>query len=139
MSKQPRPMPEPTSPIGEAARKIRVSVDPLKVGDGTQDKRRQDDEHQDDGLFEEPERSGLRPKPKPGRTRGGQSAPPAAVDAIPTTIRFDPEEAAAIDLWILSLREAAGRRRLDKAEVFRELVRLAQQHGPTERALLKRL
>ncbi|MFE7113196.1 hypothetical protein ACFU98_44345 [Streptomyces sp. NPDC057575] len=94
-------------------------------------------EHPDDG--QEPERPTARRKPTPGRTRGGRRPPPAAADAVPTTIRFDPEEASAIDFFVLELRDDAHRRSLDKAEVFRELIRLAQEHEPTKRALLRRL
>ncbi|MGW8768682.1 hypothetical protein ACWGN5_40155 [Streptomyces sp. NPDC055815] len=130
-SRRDRPIPPGTSPLGQAAT-LRVNVAPLKVGDHAAEEKQQDDT-----LFEEPPRS--TPKTKPGRSRGGRSAPPAAADAIPTTIRFDPEEAAEIDLWILTLREEAGRRQLDKAEVFRELTRLAREHDPTHKALLRRI
>ncbi|WP_452094093.1 hypothetical protein [Bacillus mycoides] len=74
-----------------------------------------------------------------GRTRGGRRPPPAAADAIPTTIRFDTEESSEIDRFVLELREDAGRRALDKAEVFRELIRLAREHEPTKKSLLRRL
>ncbi|OYP09991.1 hypothetical protein CFC35_41995 [Streptomyces sp. FBKL.4005] len=80
-----------------------------------------------------------RPRPRAGRTRGGRRPPPAAADAVPTTIRFDPEEARAVDRFVLELADQAARRTLDKAEVFRELVRLAQEHEPTRKQLLKRL
>ncbi|MFF8996198.1 hypothetical protein ACF09H_41020 [Streptomyces sp. NPDC014983] len=80
-----------------------------------------------------------RKPPTPGRTRGGRRPPPAAADAVPTTVRFDPEEAAELDFFVLELREDAGRRTLDKAEVIREALRLAREHEPTKRALLKRL
>ncbi|MFC9266093.1 hypothetical protein ACFT25_40515 [Streptomyces hydrogenans] len=129
--KGPRPKPAGTSPI--AAAPIPVNTHRPRVGDQLGDQ-----EQQEEGLFAEPRRT-VRQKPKPGRTRGGRSAPPAAADAIPTTIRFDPEEAAAIDLWVLALREEAGRRQLDKAEVFRELTRLAREHEPTHKALMRRL
>ncbi|MGW6708095.1 hypothetical protein ACWGDE_24825 [Streptomyces sp. NPDC054956] len=76
---------------------------------------------------------------RPGRSRGGRRAAPAAADAVPTTIRFDPEESSEIDWFVLELRQDAGRRTLDKAEVFRELIRLAREHDATKKALLKRL
>lgn len=76
---------------------------------------------------------------RPGRTRGGRKPPPAAADAIPTTVRFDPEESSLIDRFVLELRDDAGRRALDKAEVVRELIRMGMEHEPTRRALLRRL
>ncbi|MDX2695944.1 hypothetical protein [Streptomyces ipomoeae] len=84
------------------------------------------------------QRPGRRPS-RPGRTRGGRRPPPAAADAVPTTVRFDPEEASLVDRFILELRDDAARRTLDKAEVIRELLRLAREHDPTRRALLRRL
>ncbi|MGR3939434.1 hypothetical protein [Streptomyces sp. BRA346] len=83
----------------------------------------------------------LKPRraPRPGRSRGGRRPPPAAADAVPTTVRFDPEEASEVDFFILELREDARRRTLDKAEVIRELLRLAREHEPTKRALMRRL
>ncbi|MEU3078754.1 hypothetical protein [Streptomyces laurentii] len=96
-------------------------------------------EHKEPTLFEAEETRPPTKPVKPGRTRGGRRPPPAAADAIPTTVRFDTDEAAEIDLWILTLREEAGRRQLDKAEVFRELTRLAREHEPTHKALMRRL
>ncbi|MDK1477004.1 hypothetical protein QNO07_27030 [Streptomyces sp. 549] len=75
----------------------------------------------------------------PGRSRGGRRPPPAAADAVPTTVRFDPEESSRIDRFILELRDDAGRRALDKAEVVRELIRMGMEHEPTRKALLRRL
>lgn len=80
-----------------------------------------------------------RPRTRPGRSRGGRRPPPAAADAVPTTVRFDPEEANEISRFVLDLQDAAGRRTLDKAEVIRELLRLAREHEPTRKALLRRL
>lgn len=82
--------------------------------------------------------AGRRPS-RPGRTRGGKRPPPAAADAVPTTIRFDPAESSEVDRFVLELRDEAGRRALDKAEVIREVLRLAREHEPTRRALLRRL
>lgn len=79
------------------------------------------------------------PPPRPGRSRGGKRPHAAAADAVPTTVRWDPEEARQIDRWVLELADAAGRRRLDKSEVIRELVRLAQEHPATANALVRRL
>ncbi|MFE6189810.1 hypothetical protein ACFQ6U_35885 [Streptomyces sp. NPDC056465] len=81
----------------------------------------------------------VRRKAPAGRTRGGHRPPPAAADAIPTTVRFDPEESAEVDQFVLELRVEAQRRNLDKSEVVREVLRLAREHEPTRRALLKRL
>ncbi|MFJ4633913.1 hypothetical protein [Streptomyces sp. NPDC088847] len=50
---------------------------------------------------------------------------PKAEGAIPTTVRFDPGEAREIDRWLLELRERTGIR-WDKAEVIRELLRMAR-------------
>jgi hypothetical protein len=65
---------------------------------------------------------------------------PRAADAVPTTVRFDRAELAAIDQWLLELRAEAGLRQLDKSEVFRELIRMAMSSDVTIRhALLYRL
>ncbi|WP_124723842.1 hypothetical protein [Streptomyces sp. ADI95-17] len=50
---------------------------------------------------------------------------PKADGAIPTTVRFDPSESLEIDQWILELRNQTGIR-WDKAEVIRELLRMAR-------------
>ncbi|MEU0032062.1 hypothetical protein [Streptomyces sp. NPDC006335] len=50
---------------------------------------------------------------------------PKAQGAIPTTVRFDPAEAREIDQWIVDLWEQTGIR-WDKAEVMRELLRMAR-------------
>ncbi|MGW4049097.1 hypothetical protein [Streptomyces sp. NPDC004721] len=50
---------------------------------------------------------------------------PKAEGAIPLTVRFDPGEALEIDRWILELRAQTGIR-WDKAEVVRELLRMAR-------------
>jgi hypothetical protein len=91
-----------------------------------------------DGNEDQEERPARR-SPRPGRSRGGRRPPPAAADAVPTTVRFDPEEASEVDFFILELRDDAGRRNLDKAEVIREVLRLAREHEPTRKALLRRL
>ncbi|MEV6478050.1 hypothetical protein [Streptomyces sp. NPDC051657] len=95
----------------------------------------QQEQHQD----KEPEQPTGRRQSRPGRTRGGRKPPPAAADAIPTTVRFDPEESSQIDRFVLELRDDAGRRALDKAEVVRELIRMGMEHEPTRKALLRRL
>ncbi|WP_327075685.1 hypothetical protein OG196_44125 (plasmid) [Kitasatospora purpeofusca] len=77
--------------------------------------------------------------PPPRRPRSPRRPAPAADQAVALTVRVDPDEATAIDLWLLGLRDDAHRTRLDKAEAIRELLRLAREHEPTRRALLKRL
>ncbi|THA28471.1 hypothetical protein [Streptomyces sp. A1547] len=74
-----------------------------------------------------------------GRSRGGRRPPPAAADAVPTTVRFDPEEAAELDFFVLELRDDAARRNLDKAEVIREALRLVREDPATKNKLIKRL
>ncbi len=97
-----------------------------------------------EGQEHKPEREDQEERParrpsRPGRTRGGRRPPPAAADAIPTTVRFDPEESRDVDFFVLELRDDTARRSLDKAEVIRELLRLAREDGPTKNKLLKRL
>ncbi|WP_327250183.1 hypothetical protein [Streptomyces sp. NBC_01320] len=50
---------------------------------------------------------------------------PKAEGAIPTTVRFDPGESLEIDQWLMELRTQTGIR-WDKAEVIRELLRMAR-------------
>ncbi|MFD5110341.1 hypothetical protein [Streptomyces cinereoruber] len=64
---------------------------------------------------------------------------PRAADAVALTVRLDPQESDEIDAFLLELRREAGLRRLDKAEAVRELLRLAREHEPTRKALLRRL
>ncbi|WP_153466755.1 hypothetical protein [Streptomyces kaniharaensis] len=54
------------------------------------------------------------------------------------TVRVDPAEATEVDLFQVMLREETGQR-VDKAELIRELLLLAREHGPTRRALVQRL
>ncbi|MFG3216079.1 hypothetical protein [Streptomyces tendae] len=124
----------PAASSALAPPKLTPKTGPLKVGGrgGGED---QVPEEEHDQEHEHPTAQ----PPRPGRTRGGRRPPPAAADAIPTTIRFDPEESAEVDQFVLELRVQAARRNLDKAEVFREVLRLAREHEPTRRALLKRL
>lgn len=93
----------------------------------------------DPELDVQEEQPAPRQSARQGRSRGGRRPPPAAADAVPTTIRFDPEEARDITRFALELADQAGRRSLDKAEVFRELIRLAMEHEPTRKALVRRL
>ncbi|MFF2902834.1 hypothetical protein [Streptomyces sp. NPDC057966] len=107
----------------------------LRRGERQEDGDRDQEQHDD----QDPEQRPARRKSPPGRSRGGRRPPPAAADAVPTTVRFDPEESSQIDRFVLELRDDAGRRALDKAEVVRELIRMGMEHEPTRRALLKRL
>ncbi|MER6194900.1 hypothetical protein [Streptomyces cyaneofuscatus] len=110
-------------------------VERLRVAENSQDQGSEDKEH----YQEQQEHRPTQRVPRPGRSRGGRKPPPAAADAIPTTVRFDPEESSQIDRFVLELRDDAGRRALDKSEVVRELLRLAREHEPTRKALLRRL
>ncbi|MFE2729441.1 hypothetical protein [Kitasatospora sp. NPDC059327] len=76
---------------------------------------------------------------RPGRTRGGKRPEPETCTAVALTVRVERDEAAAIDRWIIDLRDDTHRTQLDKSEVIRELLALARAHEPTRRALLKRL
>lgn len=135
MSPQERRSPEPQSLLGAVSTGPTLTPKLTRPKVGAHAGEDHDQGHEHDDELEEPT---ARP-PRPGRTRGGRRPPPAAADAIPTTIRFDQEEAAEVDQFVLELRVQAGRRNLDKAEVFREVLRLAREHEPTRRALLKRL
>lgn len=127
-----RNIPASSSPL--APPKLTPKTGPLRVGGrGSEEDQALEDKHD-----QEHELPPAQP-PRPGRSRGGRRPPPAASDAIPTTIRFDPEESAEVDQFVLELRVQAQRRNLDKAEVFREVLRLAREHDATRRALLKRL
>jgi hypothetical protein len=63
---------------------------------------------------------------------------PRVTDALAMTVRVDRSEAADIDRLILDLRDETGQR-LDKAEVVRELLRLAQYDPAVRRKLVRRL
>jgi hypothetical protein len=76
---------------------------------------------------------------RPGRSRGGRRPAPAVKDAVAHTVRLEPEEASDVDRFVLGLRDDARRTRLDKAEVYRELVRLAREDDGVRRKLLRRL
>ncbi|MET8630867.1 hypothetical protein ABZW30_45520 [Kitasatospora sp. NPDC004669] len=71
--------------------------------------------------------------PRPGRRPA-----PRAAGAVALTVRVDPAEATEVDLFQVVLREETGHR-VDKAELVRELLLLARTHGPTRRALVRRL
>lgn len=71
-------------------------------------------------------------------TQIGRRPPPVAAEIFPTTVRFSPEEAAEVDQFVLDLRVETVER-LDKAELVRELLRLARYHPQTRKTLVKRL
>ncbi|WP_329404998.1 hypothetical protein [Streptomyces melanogenes] len=79
------------------------------------------------------------PQPRARRRTGGRRPAPRAADAVALTVRFEPEESDEVDDFLRDLRREAGRRRLDKAEAVRELLRLAREHEPTRKALIRRL
>ncbi|MDJ0347292.1 hypothetical protein QMK19_39570 [Streptomyces sp. H10-C2] len=124
-----RNIPAGTSPLAGPP-KLTPKVSPLRVGgrgDG------QEEEHDQE---EPPE---PRQAPRPGRTRGGKRPAPEAATAVPTTVRFDPEEASEVDHFVLMLRDESRRTRLDKAEVVRELLRLAREDDSVRKKLLRRI
>ncbi len=125
MTSKPRNIPSSESPLASPP-KLEPKVKPLRIGDGH-------------GEDEDQEEKPAKRAPRPGRSRGGRRPPPAVEDAVVTTVRFDPEESSEVDWFVLELRDDSERRGLDKAEVFRELIRLAREHEPTRRALIRRL
>jgi len=71
---------------------------------------------------------------RPARQRTG----PRADTAVALTVRVDPEEAPHIDALVLRLRLETGIR-VDKSEVIRTLLRLAELEGPVRRALIRHI
>lgn len=131
-----RNIPSGTSPL--AGPTLTPKVEPLKVGG------RMGGESQAEAAdqAEEQEQEGAptaREPRRPGRTRGGQRPAPAVKDAVAHTVRLEPEEASDVDRFVLGLRDDARRTRLDKAEVYRELIRLAREDDAVRRKLLRRL
>ncbi|MFD8822099.1 hypothetical protein ACFV1C_07045 [Streptomyces sp. NPDC059605] len=100
------------------------------TGDG------QDQEHVE---VEEDGPAAPEPEPRARRRTGGRRPAPRAADAVALTVRFEPEEADDVDDFLREVRRVAGLRRLDKAEAVRELLRLAREHEPTRKALIRRL
>lgn len=124
MSPKERNIPSGTSPLARPT--LTPKVGPLRVGGRDQD--------------QETEEAPTAPTPRrPGRSRGGRRPAPAVKDSVATTLRLDPEEATEVDLFVLALREDSRRTRLDKAEVYRELIRLAREDDAVRRKLLRRL
>lgn len=68
-------------------------------------------------------------------TAGGK---PSTVTARAMTVRMDPDEADEVDQFVLDLRAEAGRH-FDKADLVRELIRLAREDTAVRRKLAKRL
>ncbi|MFJ2478004.1 hypothetical protein ACIOWI_34410 [Streptomyces sp. NPDC087659] len=125
-----RNIPSGTSPL--AGPTLTPKVTPLKVGG----RLAEEDQGQEQDEKDAP--SAREPR-KPGRTRGGRRPAPAVKDAVAHTVRLDPEEATEVDLFVLALRDDARRTRLDKAEVYRELQRLAREDDSVRRKLLRRI
>ncbi|MFJ9523647.1 hypothetical protein ACIRPK_36140 [Kitasatospora sp. NPDC101801] len=84
----------------------------------------------DQGAAAEPHTTALESaRPNPARRpRGGKRPAPEATSAVALTVRVEPNEATAIDRWIIDLRDDARRTQLDKSEVIRELLILAREH-----------
>lgn len=63
---------------------------------------------------------------------------PKTTGSVSTTVRFDPDELLEIDAWLIGMRAETGRR-WDKAEVTRELFRMARAaDSPLRHALIYR-
>ncbi|MFL6115614.1 MAG: hypothetical protein ACJ786_30340 [Catenulispora sp.] len=78
--------------------------------------------------------------PTRGRRAGKttKTAKPRVLSARAMTVRMDPGEADEIDRFVLDLRDETGQR-LDKADVVRELIRLARHDPAVRRKLAARL
>ncbi|WP_328565268.1 hypothetical protein [Streptomyces coelicoflavus] len=121
-----------SDPVGDATTPRDHDATTARDHDATGDG--QDQEHddvQEDGPAD--------PEPRARRRTGGRRPAPRAADAVALTVRFEPEESDEVDDFLREIRRAAGRRRLDKAEAVRELLRLAREHEPTRKALVRRL
>lgn len=133
MNPKPRNIPEGTSPLGRQP-KLTPSTGPLKVGDSSAP---EPEPETTAPQSEEPAPTLREPTSRPS-TQIGRRPPPVARGAVTTTVRFDPEEAAEVDQFLLDLRLETGER-LDKAELIRELLRLARFHPQTRKTLVTRL
>jgi hypothetical protein len=68
------------------------------------------------------------------------SAPSATAETtVSYTIRFDQDESSNIDELMIRLKRAAGRRTLDRSEVIRTLLRLADENAAVRAALVDEL
>ncbi len=64
---------------------------------------------------------------------------PPAGERISYTLRMTEDEADALDDLIRAIRRPAGRRRLDKSDAIRALLRLAQRDDTIRAALITEL
>jgi len=131
-----RRSPEPHSLLGTVSTgpTLTPKLTRPKVGASGQESENQDQEQQEEGGA-----PAARKPSRPGRSRGGRRPAPAVKDAVAHTVRWDPDEATEVDLFILTVRDDTRRTRLDKAEVYRELLRLAREDDAVRRKLLRRL
>lgn len=81
---------------------------------------------------EAPARKSPKSAPKGNRSK------PAVESSRAMTVRFEPSEADEVDRFVLDLRSESGQH-LDKADVVRELIRLAQLDPAVRRKLVRRL
>lgn len=78
-------------------------------------------------------REAVRPRPR-------EATPlPASGERISYTLRMTEDEADALDDLIRAIRRPAGRRRLDKSDAIRALLRLAQRDDAIRAALVAEL
>lgn len=136
---KPRNLPEPTSALAPT---LQPATEDLAIGDnaagqeGSGDAvapgRREAVASQRRGAGT-PRRNGV-----PASRRRDATAP-SSDTAVALTVRLDPEAALDLDRLMLDLRAETGRR-LDKAEVVRHLLRLAEVPAtPVRNALVRAL
>lgn len=102
----------------------------------------QEEPQDQDGADATPEQPAPDEAPKPERRkllrRTTRKPPPRVADAVALTVRVDLDEAAEIDLWVLTTRHEIGATKLDKSDVIRELLRLAREDKEVQRRLVRR-
>jgi hypothetical protein len=134
-----RAIPAATSALAAGQPVLKPQTGPLKVGQKAEDQAAHPEQPTADQA-DGPDATASRPRgvTRTRRTTGRRPAPAVAY-AVAMTVRLDPDEASEVDLFVLTLRDNTARTRLDKAEVIRELLRLAREDDVTRRKLLKRL